>query len=437
MSTVLVTAFCPVMFNRHSLRHRVALGFALLSLLVVAAHSLALYFIIEDREEEQINRVVDEEMEAFLARYRDNPVTAAPRSQFLSAYVARNAAEQEGLPVYLRKLAIGTHEVYFNGDERHVSVRRQGQAFFYLVYDVAQHDLQMRELIWILGFGLAVTAVLSGLLGMFLSRHLTQPVSDLAARVSALGPEQPATALLASLYSDQEVRQLAEAFDAYAVRVREFVSREQAFTADVSHELRTPLTAIRTGCELLLAGAPLSADQRGRIERIDRSAERMTAVLQSMLLLARQQDAMVRETVSLRDCANDVAEPLRERFAATGVAWRNEIPAGVNRHLDRAALEIVLSNLLRNALDNTESGHVVLRMSDSTLEIEDTGRGIAARDLPRVFERHYRGEDARAHEGHGIGLALVKRIAERHGWMLTLESRPGEGTRVRLILPPA
>lgn len=425
------------MFNRHSLRHRVALGFALLSLLVVAAHSVGLYFIVEDREEEQINRVVDEEMEAFLARYRDNPASAAPRSQFLSAHVVRNAAEQAGLPEYLRRLAIGTHEVYFNGDERHVSVRRQGKTSFYLVYDVAQHDLQMRELKWILGFGLVVTAVLAGVVGVFLSRHLTQPVTDLATRVSTLGPEQPATALLASLYSDQEVRRLAEAFDAYALRVRDFVSREQAFTADVSHELRTPLTAIRTGCELLLAGAPLSADQRSRIGRIDRSAERMTTVLQSMLLLARQQDAMVQERVSLRDCAHDVAEPLRERFAAAGVAWRNELPAGVNRYLDRAALEIVLSNLLRNALDHTESGHVALRMQDSTLEIEDTGRGIAARDLPHVFERHYRGEDARAHEGHGIGLALVKRIAERHGWTLSLESRPGEGTRVRLTLPSA
>ena len=252
-----------------------------------------------------------------------------------------------------------------------------------------------------------------------------------------MGREQPTAVLLATLYSDQEVRRLAEAFDAYAVRVRDFVAREQAFTADVSHELRTPLTAIRTGCELLLADQHLNADQRIRIERIDRAAERMTTVMQSMLLLARQPDAMVQESVSLRDCAHDAAEPLRERFAATGVAWRNEIPAGVNRHLDRAALEIVLSNLLRNALDHTESGHVALRWQDSTLEIEDTGRGIAARDLPHVFERHYRGEDARAHEGHGIGLALVKRIAERHGWTLSLESRPGEGTRVHLILPPA
>ena len=117
--------------------------------------------------------------------------------------------------------------------------------------------------------------------------------------------------------------------------------------------------------------------------------------------------------------------------------WRNEVPAGATRYLDRAALEIVLSNLLRNALDNTGSGHVTLRWQDSVLEVEDTGRGIASGDLPHVFERHYRGGDARAHEGHGIGLALVKRIAERYGWMLSLESRAGEGTRVRLVLSAA
>jgi len=420
-----------------SLRRRVALGFALLSLMVVAAHSIALYFIIEDREEEQINRVLNEEMETFITRYHENPATASPRSHYLSAYVTRNTAEQAALPGYLQKMTVGLHEMFLNGDERHVSVRRQGGTSFYLVYDVTHHEHQLRELQWLLGFGLLAAAVLAGVLGIFLSRYLTQPVSDLAARVSALGPERPSVGSLAPLYGDREVRQLAEAFDAYAARVGDFVGREQAFTADVSHELRTPLTGIRTGCELLLADAQLPEAVHQRIERIERSAERMTAVIQSMLLLARQQGSMAEESVMLHDCANEVVEPLRERLAGKGVEWRNEIPVGTRRRLDRTAFEVVLSNLLRNAADSTESGHVALRFQDSTLEIEDTGRGISAADLPHVFERHYRGQDARSEEGYGIGLSLVKRITERCGWALSLESRSQQGTRVCLTLPSA
>lgn len=455
MFTALVIASCPAMFTSHSLRHRVALGFALLSLLVVAAHSLALYFIVEDREEEQIDRVVNEEMEAFITRYRANPATALPRSQNLTAYVVREAANgpslarsprlgpigdpagRAALPEYLRALTIGMHEVRVNGGERHISVRALGETRFYLIYDVTHHELQMRELVWLLGFGLVTTAVLAMVIGGLLARYLTQPVADLAARVAELGPDQLSPAPLAPAYRDQEVRKLAESFDAYTARMTDFVKRETEFTADISHELRTPLTAIRTGCELLLADQHLHDDQRRRLERIERSAERMTAVIQSILLLARHQPEGENEPVLLRDCVAGVAELLRERLVSPGIEWRNEIPAGASRCLDRSALEVVISNLLRNAVDSTDSGHIAVRYQDATLEIEDTGRGISVSDLPHVFERHFRGEGAPPGGGYGIGLALVKRVADRYGWTLRLDSQPGQGTRVRLSFPAA
>ena len=422
------------MGDRHSLRRRVAIGIALLTLLVVAVHSIALYVIIDDREEEQINNVVADEMQGFIARYRADPASAPPRSQNLSARVARNAAERAALPPHLRDLAIGMHEVFVNGEEMHVAVRVVENTWFYLVYDVSHHEAQLREILWLLAFGVVVTAIVASVLGYLLAGLLTEPVAALAARVAALGPDRRPDAPLASHYRDREVRRLAEAFDAYMARMSEFVSREQSFTADVSHELRTPLTAIHTGCELLLNDTDLPEEIRQRIRRIDRAAERMGGVIQSLLLLARAGQPTTVESVDLHGCAEEAADPLREMLAERGIALRNDIPRGLSQPLDRTALGVVLSNLLRNAADSMERGEIVCRAGDGWIEIEDTGRGIPADELPRVFERHYRGRGARDAEGYGIGLSLVGRIVERQGWGLSLDSVPGRGTRARLRL---
>lgn len=425
------------MGDSHSLRRRVAIGIALLALLVVTAHSIALYVIIDDREEEQINNLVGDEMQAFIARYRADPASALPRSQNLSARVARNAAERAALPPHLRTLTIGVHEVFVNGEEMHVAVRVVGNTWLYLVYDVSHHEAQLREMLWLLGFGVVVTAIVASVLGYLLAGLLTEPVAALAARVAALGPDQRPEVPLASHYRDREVRRLAEAFDAYMARMSEFVSREQSFTADVSHELRTPLTAIRTGCELLLADSQLSEDIRQRIQRIDRAAERMGSVIQSLLLLARAGQPATIESVDLHGCTEEAADPLREMFAGRGITLRNDIPRRLAQPLDRTALGVVLSNLLRNAADSMERGEIVCRAGDGWIEIEDAGRGIPADELPRVFERHYRGREARDAEGYGIGLALVGRIVAHQGWGLSLDSVPGRGTRARLRLAAA
>ena len=410
---------------------------------------------MEDGGEEQINNLVGDEMQAFIVRYREDPASAPPRSQNLSARVARNAAERAALPSHLRDLTIGMHEVFVNGEEMHVAVRVVGNTWLYLVYDVSHHEAQLREMLWLLGFGVVVTAIVASVLGYLLAGLLTEPVAALAARVAALGPDQRPEVPLASHYRDREVRRLAEAFDAYMARMSEFVSREQSFTADVSHELRTPLTAIRTGCELLLAesangpslvrgprldpiGDPqLPGDIRQRIQRIDRAAERMGSVIQSLLLLARAGQPATVESVDLHGCAEEAADPLRERLADRGITLRNDIPRGQAQPLDRTALGVVLSNLLRNAADSMERGEIVCRAGDGWIEIEDTGRGIPADELPRVFERHYRGRGARDAEGYGIGLALVGRIVARQGWGLSLDSVPGRGTRARLRLAAA
>jgi hypothetical protein len=109
------------------------------------------------------------------------------------------------------------------------------------------------------------------------------------------------------------------------------------------------------------------------------------------------------------------------------------VPAGAGVRANRTALQLTLANLLKNAIAYTDRGEIRVRYADGELAVSDTGVGIAPAELPRVFERAFRGANARA-GGTGIGLAIVKRIAERFGWRIDAESVPGGGTTFRIRL---
>jgi signal transduction histidine kinase len=420
---------------KRSLRRRIALGMAALAILIVSAHSVALYVIAEEHEEKKIDEVVTEEIEAFMERFRENRATPLPRTRSISSYVVRVSDDKsiKSLPPMLRNLSVGLHEVVEGKREWHIAVRAAGNERFYLVYDTTAHEEQLLELFWLLVFGVVIMTIAAGGLGYLAAGLLTQPVRDLASRVSRLDPGSSAPSL-AARYSDEELQQLAQAFDEYSARMAQFVAREQEFIADVSHELRTPLTSIHTGCELLAGDARLPTDARSRVIRIARTAMRMTALIQSMLLLARAGQRATLEEFVLRECVEDAIEPLREDLMQREINWRNEIPPSQTINADRAALSVILANLLGNASDKTQAGHISVRLLNGALQVQDTGEGIASEDLPHVFDRHFRGRTAKAGSGSGLGLAIVKRIADQHGWSLSLQSSLGQGTVVTLRL---
>jgi hypothetical protein len=413
------------------LRQRVALAIALLSIFVVSAHSVAIYVVTDDQEETQINDVLADEVEAWLTRLRADPRSPPPRSNRLTSYLAPDPAARAELPAFLRDLPIGVHEVFVDNRELHVVVRPLDDGLVYLTYDAEPHEQRLRDFLWLLIFGILITAAAAAALGYWIAGLLTRPVIDLAARVGGLGPVASAPPV-AARYQDEEVRRLAQAFDEYAARMAQFIAREQEFTGNVSHELRTPLTAIRTSCELLLADTEISEEARTRVTRIQRGAEQMAQLIQSLLLLARAHRPQDAEPIALRHCLDEAAAPLRETMAARHVEFANDVPAGASAQADRGVLDVVLRNVLSNAVAHTEDGRVAARLQDDALVIEDTGSGIAPVDLPHVFERFYRGRDAQGRPGHGLGLAIVKHLCDQHDWTLTLESEAGRGTRVRL-----
>ena len=441
---------------RHSLRLKFALSFALAGLVLVLVHAVAIHQLNRQQEAQLIDQIVSDEMEGLLEQYErqgrlDGPPYRAlqryqvrPDTEALSlrkwfraswlvqGFVARDAAERAELPAELRSLEPGFHDVGQGADRYRVEVREIGSIAFVVAYSVSLHEERGRHFTQALAISALITILVTVLVGLWLSRRLTHQIVDLAQRVRQLDGKH-AGEPLERHYPEREVAELAAAFDGYHERTVRLLERERAFTADVSHELRTPLTAIQTTCELMLDDPDLSAKARSRVDKISGATTRLTELVNAFLLMAREEADGISSEVDLCECIAEAAESVRERAAAKGLTLLVEPGEAVRLRAPRRALQVVLSNLLANAVSYTERGSVTLSNRSGRVEISDTGPGVAPDRIPDLFRRFHRG-DARGGDGFGLGLAIVKRICEQAGWTISVEPRDEGGTRIHLGL---
>ena len=417
---------------RPGLRLRVAFALALACLLIVGALGFTLFTASEELEEGLITQIVAEEMDYLVSRHRQDPAYRPQRSSNLLGYVARNAQEQERLPPFLVGLAAGKHEFFAGREEIHALVREVGGTRYYVAYKVGLHEQREEEFKLLLLLSIFTATVASLVLGYWLSGVVVSQVTDLAGRVGGLKPGQKHE-VLSRPGQYPEVAELARAFDDYQARIRQMIRREQEFTSNASHELRTPLTAIKTSCELLLADGGLSDKSRIRAQWISTAAGRMADQIQALLFLARGQALGDTEPVAIADCVAEAVEPYRAEIARRGLALELDIARDAVLELNYPALRLVLSNLVRNAVEYTERGFVRIAYAAKRLTVSDSGRGIAAEHLPRIFERFFRAEAGS--EGTGLGLAIVKRVCDHYGWRIEAESTLGKGSAFSIAFP--
>ncbi len=232
-------------------------------------------------------------------------------------------------------------------------------------------------------------------------------------------------------------------FDLTPIRRLEVVRRD--FAANVSHELKTPLTVVSGFAETLLHDDDLSPDQRRRFaETIVVNATRMQRIVDDLLDLSRiESGGWVPEPASVdlsglvRDVFTTVERPAREK----GIGLVAHVEPTRRVHADPTALRQILCNLVENAVRYTTSGAVTVSAEDGRggtwIHVRDTGVGISAEHLSRIFERFYRVDPSRSRNegGTGLGLAIVKHLVEAHGGRVTAESAPGRGTTVSVFFP--
>lgn len=260
-----------------------------------------------------------------------------------------------------------------------------------------------------------------------------QRLTEAAEHVAATGELTPI-----ELEGQDEIARLAHSFNAMLAALDDARARQRQLVADAGHELRTPLTSLRTNLDLLA-----QSDREGGLDPADRSEliddvraqiEELSALVADLTELSREDQPRTHlEIVDFADVVRDALNRVRRRapavtFSADLQPWVIE---GDTQLLDRAA-----TNLLDNAAKYSPPGGAVqVTLRDGTLEVIDEGPGIADADLPHVFERFYRSEEARGSPGSGLGLAIVRSAALRHGGQVSAGRSPMGGARLTLTLP--
>lgn len=232
-------------------------------------------------------------------------------------------------------------------------------------------------------------------------------------------------------------------FDLTRIRQLEIVRRD--FVANVSHELRTPLTVIAGFAETLADDDPPAERRREFAATIRTHAERMQRIVDDLLDLSRLESGRWMPAADDQDVADVAAEALSAVAVSAydkGLSLKVEVASGAAVVIaDATALRQILSNLLDNAVRHTAAGHVTVVADRGTagvwIGVKDSGPGIGAEHLPRIFERFYRVDAGRTREsgGTGLGLAIVKHLVESHGGRVRAESGLGKGTTIAAFFP--
>ncbi len=234
---------------------------------------------------------------------------------------------------------------------------------------------------------------------------------------------------------------VAASFNRMAQRLERAEERRRGLLADLGHELRTPLAVIKGNIEALIDGVHASEPERfaGLLEEVE-VMERLLDDLQTLSISEAGRLTLHREPTDPVVEIDEIITSLSAKAESLGVQLLSEAPEPVPVcNLDPVRIRQVLSNLISNALTNTPSGGSV-RLSVAPAEqggtrwsVSDTGRGIAADQLPHIFDRFVKGADSR---GSGLGLTIARDLVEAHGGRIEITSRLGEGTTVSFVIPP-
>lgn len=314
---------------------------------------------------------------------------------------------------------------------------------------INQHDLILATLLLIFAGGVSIA------FGYFISNSITQDLQDLVTGAEKISQGDFATRVVVS--GEDEVAQLAQAFNQMAKQLDEAKEAERALdearrnlVAWASHDLRTPLTSLMVMLDALADGIVTDPETISRyLRQSQNEVNRMSALIDDLFELA-QLDAGYQdldfEWIALSDLISDTLESFAARAKVQGVTLEGSITPEVDPIWAAPdKLSRILDNLVGNAFRYTPEGgniSIAANMNGNLVEIDvqDTGAGIAAQDIPRIFDRFYRGEKSRTRNGEtyggvGLGLAIVQGLVRAHGGEIWVESEPSKGTRFWFKFP--
>ena len=307
-------------------------------------------------------------------------------------------------------------------------------------------DGQLAMLVWVGGCGLTLAMpILAGVLAVRAFRGIATPLANVMVAADAVA-EGDLSARVPE-YGPGEFRRLARSFNRMAGELARADEQRRNLTADVAHELRTPLHIIQGNLEGVLDGIyePTSEHITATLDET-RLLARLVSDLRTLSLAEAGQLPLVREQVDVAELLGDVQTSFSGQAEAADVDLKIQSVPSLQISADIGRLNQVLGNLVANALRHTPAGGKITLRAEVPPDgpdgvqiiVQDTGGGISAEQLPYIFDRFWRGDQARTHSGGtggGLGLAITRQLVRAHGGSIRVESEEGVGTTFTILLP--
>lgn len=391
-------------------------------------------------EQVMVHAALEDEASHYWKALDADPTHPAPNTDNLRGYKAA-LDKLDDLPAFLRSEQPGYTRVSIPDHEPILYVEDRGADRLFLLFD----EQSVRSLSFYFGVvPLSLVLILIYLSAWFVYRYSRKTLSPLMSLAQTMQDFDLSKHKLDSLHLedythtkvDYEVRILAESLKEFTQRLKKQLQREREFTHDVSHELRTPLAVIRGSLEILEKQNPVTPIQHRAIKRMQTTSSDMLSLIETLLVLAR--DSETSEQPSEQVNINELLPPLIQQTNGTHnaddhVTITLKESAVLEIAAPSQAVSIVMGNLLQNACNYTAQGKIIVELNNHSVSVSDTGSGIAEDALERIQQPFQRSNDQV--EGYGLGLDIVRRLCERFGWELAIDSQINQGTKVTVSFP--
>ena len=290
---------------------------------------------------------------------------------------------------------------------------------------------------------LPLLLIITFLGALWISSRTFRPISRIVATANSINDADDLSDRINLKHGPKEMKQLANAFDRMFDRLEKLFESERQFTSDASHELRTPPAVILAECEMAKRKGATREDQMESIGHIEAQGKRMSELIEELLGITRMQQGTEKYPLEEGDLSEFVSltadgfVPADDR----GIRFDENIEEGITCRFNASLIARAVCNLLQNAYKyGRDNGYVKLSLyrekNNAVICIEDNGIGISGENLDKIWQRFWQADPSRGEaSGSGLGLAMVKEIAELHGGRVSAESTPGKGSKFMVILP--
>lgn len=308
------------------------------------------------------------------------------------------------------------------------------------IMEVPESMTMVENLLLMVAVAMPVVILFSTIGGFWIARKAFRPLEEIIVTTGSINEGADLSARVEVPEGNNEFSRLARTFNQMFARLERSFEAEKQFTADASHELRTPISVIKGACEYSLKYDETPEEQKESVLMIQRQAEKMSVLVAELLQMTRLDQGTERANFTETDLSELVAAVCGERDREQ-ISLHLEIEEGITAKVDVSLFSRLLENLITNAVKyGRENGNIWVRLKKENgeifLSVKDDGIGIPEEQQEKIWQRFYQADPSRSGDsGIGLGLSMVKKIAELHGGAMELESIPGQGSTFTLHLP--